>query len=219
MTVKSVVPLTKNQEKAFSAFQSKNLLMHGWAGTGKTFIALYLSLKEILENATYQKLYIVRSAIPSRSIGYLPGDLKEKLEVFEKPYANICNELLGRADGYNFLKSKLLVEFISTSYLRGVTLDNCIILVDEIQNMDFGELSTVVTRLGKKVRVIFCGDYRQSDFRGHSTHSKQDVRDFMDVIKNMESNFMAIEFNTSDIVRGPIARDFLLTAYNLGYDH
>lgn len=216
--IKSVVPLTKNQEKAFDAFRDKNLLLHGWAGTGKTFVALYLSLKEILSHGQYDKIYIVRSAVASRNIGYLPGDLDEKLEVFETPYANICNELLSRADGYRHLKEKGMIEFVSTSYLRGVTLEHCIILVDEIQNCDWGELSTITTRLGNNIRIVFCGDYRQSDFRGIDAHSKQDVRNFMHVISKMKNNFVSIEFGTQDIIRGEIAKEFLLTAYELGYD-
>ena len=216
--VKSVIPLTKNQENTFEAFHKKNLLLHGWAGTGKTYISLYLALKDIVEHGTYEKLFIVRSALASRSLGFLPGDLSEKLEVYETPYSNIVNELLGRNDGYKHLKEKGLIDFVSTSYLRGVTLDDCIILVDEIQNCDWGELSTITTRIGKNVRVIFCGDYRQSDFRGVETHSKQDVKNFMHVINKMKTNFESIEFGTQDIIRGDIAREFLLTAYQLGYD-
>jgi phosphate starvation-inducible protein PhoH len=216
LKLKSIVPLTKNQEVAFENFRRKNLLLHGWAGTGKTYIALYLSLREILNFGTYNKVYIVRSAVPSRSVGYLPGDLWEKLEVFEAPYADICNELLTRNDGYQQLKNKAELEFISTSYLRGVTLDDCIILVDEIQNCDFGELSTVITRLGKNVKVVFCGDFRQTDFRGHEEHCKKDVHNFMDILKQMDGDFEIIEFGIDDIVRNPLVKNFLVLADQMG---
>jgi phosphate starvation-inducible PhoH-like protein len=216
LKLKSIVPLTENQERVFDTFRKKNLLLHGWAGTGKTFVVLYLSLKEILEVGKYEKIYIVRSAVASRSVGYLPGDLWEKLEVFETPYVDICKELLGKHDGYAHLKTRGLVEFVSTSYLRGVTLDNCIILVDEIQNCDFGELSTVITRLGKNVKVIFCGDFRQTDFRGHEEHCRKDVHNFMDILKKMNGDFEIIEFGIEDIVRNSLVKSFLVLAGEMG---
>ena len=216
--IKSVVPLTKNQQKTFEAFHNKNLLLHGFAGTGKTYIILALALKEILETGKYQNLCIVRSSVPSRNVGFLPGELSEKLEVFEMPYEDICNELLGKFDGYRQLKDKGQVSFISTSYLRGVTLHDCIILVDEIQNLDFGELSTIITRLGKNVRVIFCGDFRQSDFRGNEEHYKKDVHNFMSVLKKMNGDFTIIEFGIDDIVRSPLVKNFLVLSEQLGYN-
>jgi len=210
ITIKSVVPLTKNQEKVFEAFHKSNLLLHGWAGTGKTYIALYLSLKEVLEFGTYEKIFIVRSAVASRSIGYLPGDLDEKLEIFETPYENIINELLGRHDGYSFLKAKGQIEFISTSYLRGVTLDDCIILVDEIQNMLFHELDTIITRSGKKVKIVMAGDYHQTDL---INGAKFDVLDFMGIIEKL-SEFETIKFGIDDIVRNELVKSYLLAKEN-----
>jgi phosphate starvation-inducible protein PhoH len=216
LKLKSIVPLTENQELVFETFRKKNLLLHGWAGTGKTYVILYLALREILTYGTYNRLYIVRSAVPSRSVGFLPGDLWEKLEVFEAPYADICNELVQRHDGYNHLKSRREIEFISTSYLRGITIDDAIILVDEIQNCDFGELSTVITRLGKNVKVVFCGDFRQTDFRGHEEHCRKDVHNFMDILKKMNGDFEIIEFGVDDIVRNEMVKNFLVIAEQMG---
>jgi phosphate starvation-inducible protein PhoH len=208
--VKSTVPLTKNQEKAFDAFPKKNLLLHGWAGTGKTYIGLYLALKEILETFRYEKLYIIRSAVASRSIGYLPGDLDEKLEVFETPYISIVNELTDRWDGYNYLKSKDMIEFTSTSYLRGVTMENCIVLVDEIQNMLFHELDTIITRSGKNMKMIMAGDYHQTDL---INGTKFEVLDFMGIIQKLDE-FVTVEFGIKDIVRNDLVKSYLIAKEN-----
>jgi phosphate starvation-inducible protein PhoH len=208
--LKHVVPITKNQEKAFEAFEDKNLLMHGWAGTGKTYIALYMALDNVLHNNSYDKLYIVRSAVASRSIGYLPGDLEEKLEIFESPYKAIVNEQLQRFDAYDYLKSKGQIEFVSTSYLRGVTMENCIVLVDEIQNMLFHELDTIITRAGKNIKLIMAGDYHQTDL---INGGKFECLDFMAIIQSLPE-FITIEFGINDIVRNPLVKSYLIAKEN-----
>jgi phosphate starvation-inducible protein PhoH len=210
LVLKTVKPLTKNQKKTFDVYKEKNLLLHGWAGTGKTFLALFLALKEVLESATYSKIFIVRSAVPSRSIGYLPGSLEEKLEVFATPYIEIVNKLLNRPDGYEYLKKYNMIEFVSTSYLRGVTLENCVILVDEIQNMAFGELDTVITRLGKNIKMILAGDYRQTDL---TNGSRGDILRFMNIINDM-NEFECIEFQKEDIVRNDLVKSYLIAKEN-----
>lgn len=211
LQLKSVKPLTKNQKKAFDAYKEKNLLLHGWAGTGKTFLALYLSLKEILETPLYKKIYIVRSAVPSRSIGYLPGSLEEKLEIFETPYVDMVNRLLpDKPDAYDFLKKHDMIEFVSTSYLRGVTLENCVIIVDEIQNMAFTELDTVITRSGRNIKMILSGDYRQTDL---VNGSRGDIHRFMSIINDM-NEFHCIEFHMDDIVRNDMVKSYLIAKEN-----
>lgn len=218
LNIRPIKPLTRNQERTFDAFDTKNLLLHGSAGTGKSFIALYLALRELYQHDTaFHKLYVIRSAVPARDIGFMPGTLEEKIEVYEAPYKAMCCELIGRYDAYDTLKKLGLIEFISTSFIRGRTLEDCIILVDEIQNLDWGELSTIITRLGKNCKIVFCGDFRQSDFRGHEENAKKGVHDFMDVIKTMREDFATIEFTTDDIVRSPLVRNFLLATYQLGY--
>lgn len=207
--LKSTVPLTKNQDRAFKSFENKHLCLHGWAGTGKTYIALYMALKEVL-HGTYDKLYIVRSAVASRSIGYLPGDLDEKLEIFESPYLAIVNELTERYDGYNYLKSKGLIQFISTSYLRGVTMDNCIVLVDEIQNCLFHELDTIITRAGKHIKIVLAGDYHQTDL---INGAKFECLDFMGIIEKLDE-FETIQFGINDIIRNELVRSYLIAKEN-----
>ena len=207
--LKHIEPLTGNQKLSFEAYSNnKNLMLHGIAGTGKSFISMYLALNQILsENSTYKKLVIVRSVVPTRDMGFLPGNSKEKAKVYEAPYYAISTELFGRSDSYEYLKSKGLVEFISTSFIRGITLNDCIIVVDEIANMTLHELDSVITRVGKNCRIIFCGDFRQSDFT--KEHEKNGLIDFMKIISKMKS-FTFIDFNENDIVRSSMVKDYII---------
>jgi phosphate starvation-inducible protein PhoH len=207
--LKNIEPLTQNQKLSFEAYQGgKNLLLHGIAGTGKSFISLYLALNQILsENSQYKKLVIVRSVVPTRDMGFLPGNSKEKAKVYEAPYYAICTELFGRSDSYEYLKSKNLVDFISTSFIRGITLNDCIIIVDEIANMTLHELDSVITRVGKNCKIVFCGDFRQSDFT--KEHERNGLVDFMRIIERMKS-FTFIDFNEQDIVRSSMVKDYII---------
>jgi len=212
--LKHIEPLTENQKRSFEAYQQgKNLMLHGIAGTGKSFISLYLSLNQILsENSVYKKLVIVRSVVPTRDMGFLPGSPKEKAKVYESPYYAICSELFGRGDAYDYLKNKNLVEFISTSFIRGVTLNDCIIVVDEIANLTLHELDSVITRVGKNCKIIFSGDFRQSDFT--KDQEKNGLNDFMRIIKRMKS-FEFIDFQREDIVRSKMVKDYIISKEEL----
>jgi phosphate starvation-inducible protein PhoH len=207
--LRNIEPLTQNQKISFEAYHNgKNLMLHGIAGTGKSFISMYLGLNQILgENSQYKKLVIVRSVVPTRDMGFLPGNSKEKAKVYEAPYYAICTELFGRSDSYEYLKSRNVVEFISTSFIRGITLNDCIIVVDEIANMTLHELDSVITRVGKNCRIIFSGDFRQSDFT--KEHEKNGLIDFMRIIERMKS-FTFIDFNEHDIVRSSMVKDYII---------
>ena len=157
-----IEPLTRNQLRAFES--DKNLVLHGCAGTGKTFISCYLAFDDMTKNQ-YEKLVIIRSAVPTRDIGFLPGTEKEKSSVYEEPYYDISIDLFERGDAYQILKTKRLVHFMTTSYIRGITLRDAVILIDECQNMTFHELDSIITRVGENCRVIFCGDFSQSDLK------------------------------------------------------
>jgi phosphate starvation-inducible protein PhoH len=210
LIIRSVRPLTDNQAAAFDAYKTRNLLLHGWAGTGKTFLALYLALKEVLETEKYSKIYIIRSAVPTRAMGFLPGSIEEKMEIYETPYSEIVNSLLSRFDGYEVLKQKNMVEFVSTSYLRGVTMENSVIFVDEIQNMQFHELDTIITRAGKNIKMILAGDYHQTDLLNGS---KGDCLKFMDIIHSLEE-FESVHFDIDDIVRNDLVKSYLIAKEN-----
>lgn len=213
-SLKHIEPLTMNQRNTFNAFNHKNLLLHGMAGTGKSFISLYLSLREASkQDSLYKKVVIVRSVVPTRDMGFLPGNNKEKAKVYEAPYTAICTELYGRGDAYEVLKSKGLVEFISTSFIRGITLNDCIIVVDEIANMTLHELDSVITRVGKNCKIIFCGDFSQSDFT--KEQDRNGLKDFMKIIDRMKS-FEFVEFDENDIVRSAMVKEYILSKHRLG---
>lgn len=213
--LKKIEPLTENQKLSFEQYdKGKNLMLHGIAGTGKSFISLYLALNEIINgNGNYNKVIIVRSVVPTRDMGFLPGNNKEKTKVYEAPYYAICTELFGRGDAYEILKQKGMVDFISTSFIRGITLNNCIIIVDEIANMTLHELDSVITRVGRNCKIIFSGDFRQSDFTRE--HEKNGLIDFMKIINRMKS-FAFIDFDENDIVRSSMVKDYIIQKDRLG---
>lgn len=208
--LKHIAPLTDNQKLTFEAYDAgKNLLLHGIAGTGKSFISTYLAMKQILaDDPRYKRLVIVRSVVPTRDMGFLPGNNREKTKVYEAPYYAIFDELFGRGDAYEYLKQRGFVEFISTSFIRGVTLNDCVIVVDEIANMTLHELDSVITRVGKNCRIVFCGDFRQSDFTRE--HEKNGLHDFMKILQRMKS-FEFVDFNEQDIVRSSLVKDYIIT--------
>ncbi len=213
--LKRVHPLTDNQKKTFDAFRSgKHLMLHGMAGTGKTFLSMYLAIDDLMSGTSEQeKIYIVRSVVPTRDMGFLPGSQKEKMKVYEAPYYAICNELFERGDAYDILKQKNAVEFMSTSFVRGTTLNNCYVIVDEINNMTFHELDSVITRIGKNCRVIFCGDFRQSDLTREQ--ERNGLKEFMKVIDRL-SDFEYIDFLEADIVRSKLVKEYIIARQKLG---
>jgi len=218
--IKKIKPLTENQSIVFDAYEAgKNLLLIGSAGSGKTFLSFYLSLNELFnKNKQYNKVYICRSAEPSKNVGFLPGNLKEKTKHYEMPYYGICSELFGRGDAYELLKQKQNVEFISTSYIRGITLNNCIVIVDECQNLEWNELYAIMTRIGNNCKILFCGDYKQSDLKNnHKNDSrKEDILKFIKVLEKMKS-FEIVEFDHDDILRSEIVKEFIIESENLNY--
>jgi predicted ribonuclease YlaK len=203
--------MTLNQELVVKAYQAgKNLANIGSAGTGKTYLSMALALEEVLENEEYTKLIIIRSAVQSREQGFMPGSLNEKMGYYETPYIDIVNDLFGRGDAYQILKQKGMLQFMSTSFVRGLTFDNAIIIVDECQNMTYQELDTVMTRVGESSKIIFCGDMKQDDLK-ISKH-RADVsglKDFVRVISKMNA-FSVVEFTVDDIVRSGIVKEYLI---------
>jgi phosphate starvation-inducible protein PhoH len=205
--IRRIKPLTDNQAEAIRAFtENKNLLLTGSAGTGKTYIALALALRQTLNRANSpSKVMIVRSAVPTREIGFLPGSLDEKIEIYYAPYEDIVNDL--SPGGWDKAIGMNLIKLESTSFIRGSTWDDVIVIVDEIQNMSFHELDSVITRLGINSRVIFCGDYYQSDLLKEK--ERDGVRDFVSILKKI-SNFTHIEFTSEDIVRSDLVREYII---------
>jgi phosphate starvation-inducible protein PhoH len=213
--LKQIKPLTSNQEKTFTAYRNGfHLMLHGFAGTGKTFCALYLALQEVLkENSQYDKIIIIRSVVPSRDMGFLPGNMREKAAVYEEPYREICDTLFGRGDGYEILKMKGLVQFTTTSFLRGITFNRAIVILDESQNLSFQECDTVLTRMGDISRLLVCGDFRQTDL--NKPHEKEGITQLMRITQRINS-FQHIEFEKEDIVRSGLVRDYILKKSEMG---
>lgn len=200
--------LTDNQQKFFQLYNQSNFIMlHGVSGTGKTYIALYKALEQVLMKDTFKKVVIIRSAVPTREIGHLPGDEKEKCEVYEKPYHDICAELFTKKDAYQRLSEQHNIFFMTTSFIRGLTLDNSIIVVDECQNMTDMELNSIMTRVGKKTKIIFCGDFRQTDL--YKRYDQSGLKKFM-LITEMMPSAKTVEFEHDDIVRSRLVKEYIV---------
>lgn len=203
-------PLTNAQGEVFKAWKDGfNLCLSGSAGTGKTFICMYLALMEVLDKDTpYDKLIIVRSAVPTRDMGFLPGKKEEKEAAYLDPYKIICTDLFDDSEAWNKLITWKNIEFLTTSYIRGVTLDNAIILVDESQNCTYHELCSIITRVGFNCKFMMCGDYYQTDFTRKDDQSG--IIEFMNILDHMKW-FSHVQFSWEDIVRSDFVRDFIMT--------
>jgi len=210
-------PITHNQEKTYKSYKEGNhLLLHGIAGTGKTFLSLYLALEEVLDPSTiFEDVFIVRSVVSTRDMGFLPGDEQEKVSIYEAPYRSICRELFGIRDAYDALKQQQNVKFMSTSFIRGITINNSIVIVDECQNLNFHELDSIITRIGKNSKIIFCGDYTQTDLTREN--DKRGIINFMKILKEI-NEFETVEFMIDDIVRSDFLKSYIIAKYKLGFD-
>lgn len=215
-----IVPLTENQSKFFEAFnEGKHLVAYGSAGTGKTFIALYNALKDVFNEITpSEKIYLVRSLVATREIGFLPGDHEDKASLYQIPYKNMVQSMFDLDTDveydmlYGKLKEQETVSFWSTSFIRGTTFDNAILIIDEFQNLNFHELDSIITRVGENTRIIFCGDAKQSDLT--KQNERNGIDSFMNILRSM-SSVELIEFNTDDIVRSGLVKEYLVAKEKL----
>ena len=214
-------PITDNQKRLFDSYGAgKNIIAYGAAGTGKTFITLYNALKDVLnENTPYDKIYIVRSLVATREIGFLPGDHEDKSSYYQIPYKHMVKYMFQMPSDADFemlygnLRAQETIKFWSTSFLRGTTLDDAIIIVDEFQNLNFHELDSIITRVGENTKIVFCGDASQSDLT--KTNERNGIVDFMKIIRAMPS-FEMIEFGIDDIVRSGLVKEYLIAKLEAG---
>ena len=216
-----IEPLNDNQKRLFDSYKkSKNIIAYGCAGTGKTFITLYNAMKDVLgDNNLYEKIYLVRSLVSTREIGFLPGDHEDKADIYQIPYKNMVKYMFQMPSDADFemlygnLKSQDTIKFWSTSFIRGTTLDNAIVIVDEFQNLNFHELDSIITRVGENTKIIFCGDASQSDLV--KTNDRNGIVDFMNILRKMNS-FDIIEFGIDDIVRSGLVKEYLTAKIEMG---
>jgi len=208
-------PITINQQTAFEAWdEGDNLLLTGSAGTGKTFIAMFMALEELLDTDNYyRRIIVIRSAVPTRDMGFLPGTAEEKKLMYTLPYKNICSELFNDKTSWSKMTSAGQILFESTSFIRGSTFDDSIIIVDEMQNLNFHELDSVITRIGNNCKVIFCGDGKQSDFK--TDKDKKGISTFLEILEQMK-HFETVNFCWEDIVRSGLVRDYIMTKEHMG---
>ena len=216
-----VKPITDNQKLVFESYKKGlNQFLFGCAGTGKTFVSLYLAFQEVLKNETpYERVVVVRSLIPTREIGFLPGDEEDKAALYQVPYSNMVQFMFKQPNEqafsmlYDRLKAQGSFYFLSTSFLRGLTFDNSIIIVEECQNLNFHELDTIITRVGQDSKIIFCGDFMQTDLT--KMGERNGLHDFLRILEEMKQ-FNCVEFDIGDIVRSGFVRDYLIQKTKLG---
>lgn len=199
LSLSPVDALTNTQAKVLDC--DKHMVLHGCAGTGKTFLSSYLAYYDLLRNK-YDRILYIRSAVSTRDIGFLPGSEKEKMSVYKLPYIDIASKLFGRDDAYGVLETHGMVKFEPTSFVRGRSLENSFIIVDECQNMSFHELDSLITRVGEDSRIVFCGDYAQSDLPNNG------IREFFSVLSKMKE-FNSFEFFLEDVVRSSFVKSYL----------
>ncbi len=216
-----IEPITDNQKKLFDSYaDGKHLVAYGTAGTGKTFISLYNALADVLDETTpYERIYLVRSLVSTREIGFLPGDHEDKADIYQIPYKNMVKYMFQMPTDADFemlygnLKAQETIKFWSTSFIRGTTLDNAIVIVDEFQNLNFHELDSIITRIGENSRIIFCGDASQSDLV--KTNDRNGIHDFLNILRKMPS-FDIIEFGIDDIVRSGLVKEYIIAKLDIG---
>mgnify|MGYP001390194369 FL=1 len=216
-----IEPITDNQKKLFESYSAgKHIVAYGTAGTGKTFISLYNALADILDESTpYERIYLVRSLVSTREIGFLPGDHEDKADIYQIPYKNMVKYMFQMPSDADFemlygnLKAQDSIKFWSTSFIRGTTLDNAIIIVDEFQNLNFHELDSIITRVGENSKIMFCGDASQTDLV--KTNDRNGIHDFLNILRKMPS-FDIIEFGIDDIVRSGLVKEYIIAKLEAG---
>jgi phosphate starvation-inducible protein PhoH len=214
LTLKDIKPLTDNQERIFSDYTYNDLLVTGYAGTGKSLCLLYLALNDIINEKLFKRVVIIRSAVNTRNIGFLPGGEKEKTAVYEAPYKSICSYLFGRGDAYELLKKNGIIEFTTTSFLRGETIDDAVVLLEEVQNFSDSEVNTAITRLGENSKLLINGDFRQNDLY-NKRNEESCIKQLLNIAKYMD-NLSIIEMEIDDIVRSSRVKSWIIARSKLG---
>jgi phosphate starvation-inducible PhoH-like protein len=214
LILKPVKPITINQNKIFKSFdRGADIMIHGYPGTGKTHVALGLGLYAVMKLNMFKQVVIIRSTVPTRDMGFLPGKAEEKVAVYETPYISTCAKLFGRSDAYRQLKNREIIQFESTSFLRGQTFEDSFVFFDECQNATFHELDTVMTRMGENTRLVLSGDFKQGDLI--KREDRNGLMNFIEIIKSIP-DFDFIEMEIDDIVRSGRVKNYIIAKTNKG---
>jgi phosphate starvation-inducible protein PhoH and related proteins len=210
LRLREITPLTVNQKKLFDTHaKGGQLFVHGCPGTGKSFLSIYLALTELMkDDCPFRRIIILRSTVPARDQGFLPGTAEEKSAIYETPYQAIFTELFNRPDAYDLLKEEGTVEFVTTSFLRGMSFKDSIIIVDEMQNLTFEELNTVISRVGDNSKVMFLGDYYQTDLNKKRNDVSGYVK-FKSILETIDE-FSFVQMDIEDIVRSLIVKKYII---------
>jgi phosphate starvation-inducible PhoH-like protein len=202
---KSIYPKTFNQVKYLDAIEENPLTFGvGPAGTGKTYLAVAVAVKE-LKKGEVKKIILTRPVVEAgESLGFLPGDLKEKVDPYLIPLYDALYEMLG-LESTQTLIEKGIIEIAPLAYMRGRTLENAFIILDEAQNTTTSQMKMFLTRLGFGSKMIVTGDPSQVDLK-HNVRSG--LREALSILRNIE-DIKIIEFERLDVVRHPLVQNIL----------
>lgn len=214
--LKNIKPISSAQRMLFESYlaHDNHVVANGFPGTGKTYLSFWLGLNSVLSpDEPQDRIIVVRSAVPARDIGFLPGDAKEKMAPFEVAYKDIVHDLIGKSTSYEDMCEAGKIEFMPTSFLRGLTWDNAVVILDEIQNLTWQEIHTVMTRIGKNTRVLVCGDVSQNDLQ-NKRNEETGIGNFLTVAERMNT-FDIVNFTKHDVVRSGFVKDWILAKEDL----
>ncbi|MBS55713.1 MAG: phosphate starvation-inducible protein PhoH [Gammaproteobacteria bacterium] len=205
----TIKPSSKSQEKFIDAVLNNDLVFGvGAAGTGKTFLAVAMAAY-YLEQGIIKKIFLARPAIEAgEKLGFLPGDLAEKVNPYLQPVYDALNELVG-SQYVTKLVEKNIIEIVPLAYMRGRTLNDAFIILDEAQNTTIAQMKMFLTRIGFRSKTVVTGDVSQVDLPKDTKSGLIDCLEFVDKIKGVKIS----NFDSSDVVRHRIVRD-IINAYD-----
>ena len=202
---KTIKARGKNQQEYIKKIFSKELIFGvGPAGTGKTFLAVACAVDALL-NEKVKRIVLIRPAVEAgEKLGFLPGDLSQKVDPYLRPLYDALYEMLGM-ERVNKLIEKEIIEVAPLAYLRGRTLNNCFIIMDESQNTTQDQMKMVLTRMEFGSKAVINGDLTQIDLPKHSVSGLHHVMGVMEGVKEIG----VIQFQSSDVVRHPLVRKII----------
>jgi phosphate starvation-inducible PhoH-like protein len=194
----------ETQKKLTNSIKTNDVtICTGPAGCGKTYITCAQSLIELKHTKTIEKIVLVKSVttLKSEEIGFLKGTLEEKMEPFMYSFLNNFEKIVGR-ELVETLKNEKVIEILPIAYMRGVNIDNAIIIVDEVQNISIDNIRTILTRLGENSKIILLGDLKQIDQKNRYDSALMFLTKYFKNIDRVD----VVEFSLDDVVRHPLIK-------------